>query len=164
MSIEENATDTNLAPETLDTRITVSNDTITRDNVDTLIDSHKPVFPLTFSFRCYGIEFSADGYEGEEGPTPQISGKLGPIPYTAESTVNRKAIGEILSLSPEFLNLRMSLSEQNDVVVEGKLPLGGSITPSRIVATASAFVASAKPLIEVVKIAAPSFGSKIQIA
>lgn len=164
MSIDIVENDETLAPETVEPHVMLSKDDITRENVQALMDDHTPVFPLSFSFMCYGVEFSADGYEGEEGPTLQLSGNLGPIPYSAESTVNRKVIGEILALSPEFLNLRMSLSEGNDVVVEGELPLGGSITPSRIVATASAFVASAKPLIEVIKIAAPSFGTKIQIA
>lgn len=164
MSIEENATDEALAPDTAEFPATVSKEDVTRENVKALKVSHTPVFPLSFSFQCYGIEFSADGYDGEDGPTLQVSGNLGPIPYSAESIVNRKAIGEILSLSPKFLNLRMSLSEGNDVVVEGELPLGGSITPSRIVATASAFVASARPLIEVIKIAAPSFGTNIQLA
>jgi hypothetical protein len=156
--------DINSNPDTDNDPVIVSKEDVTRENVDELIDSQRPVFPLSFSFNCYGVDFSADGYEGDEGPILQVSGNLGPIPYSAESIENRKAIGDILSLSPEFLNLRMSLSEENDVVIEGELPLGGSITPSRIVATASAFVASAKPLIEVIRIAAPSFGSETQPA
>jgi hypothetical protein len=136
---------------------------VTPENVKALIESHTPRFPLSFSFNCYGVAFSADGVEGDEGPSLQISGNLGPLPYSAESPENRKAIGKILSMAPEFLNLRLSLSTRKEVVIKGELPLGGSITPSRIVATASAFVASAKPLIQVIKLAAPAFGPKIQL-
>ncbi len=137
--------------------------TVTPENVKALMVTHTPSFPLSFSFKCYGVDFSADGVESDEGPSLRISGNLGPLPYSAESPENRKAIGKILSMAPEFLNLRMSLSNTKEIVVKGELALGGSITPSRIVATASAFVASAKPLIQVIKLAAPAFGPKIQL-
>ena len=93
-----------------------------------------------------------------------ISGSLGQIPYSAESSRDRKIIREILALEPNFLGLHMKLAGEHEIVVEGELPLDGSITPSRIVATASAFAASAKPLIEIVKSAAPNFGPDIQLA
>lgn len=153
MSIEEHADVGEIQP-----------DKVTRDNVEALMATHTPRFPLAFSFKCYGVTFIADGFDGEAGPTLQVSGNLGPLPYSAECVENRKAIGDILSLSPEFLSLRMSLSSGNNIIVEGELPLGGSVTPSRIVATASAFAVAARPLIEIVKLAAPAFAPKIQLA
>lgn len=141
----------------------MSGEIVTRENLDEMMDTHTPRFPLSFSFNCYGVEFLADGVESDAGPTLKISGNLGALPYSAESPENRKAIGKMLSMAPEYLNLRMKLSNKKQIIVEGELPLGGSISPSRIVATASAFVASAKPLIEVIKLVAPTFEPKIQI-
>jgi hypothetical protein len=137
---------------------------VSNENCNEPSETDRPQFPLSFSFEWYGIAYFARGVEGVDGPVLQICGSLGPVPYTAESAKERKAVGSILALAPEFLDLRMSLSSENEIVIEGELPLDGSITPSRIVATASAFVASAKPLIEVVKLAAPVFGPKTQVA
>jgi len=163
VAIEEYAVSVAIQENAVDVRVTLNAGDITRENVAKLVETNATRFPLSFSFECYGIPFSADGVEGDEGPALQISDNLGPIPCTAESPEIRTAIGAILSLPPEFLSLRMSLSSSNDIVVEGELPLGGSITPTRILATASAFVASAKPLIEVIELTAPGFGSKIQL-
>jgi hypothetical protein len=137
---------------------------LTPESVEKFLDFQAPRFPLTFSFECYGVAFSVEGMENDEGPALRLSGKLGPLPYSAESVENRRAIGSLLSRAPSYLTARMSLSDSNDIVIEGELPLDGAITPPRIVATATAFVACAKPLIEVIKLAAPGFGSNIRLA
>jgi len=162
--IKELTKDKVLQADSVSHQISLSNENITRENIGKLLEIHTPSFPLCFSFECYGISFSAQGVDSDGGPALRVSGSLGQIPYSAESPQDRKIIGEILALEPKFLGLKLRLAGEHDIVVEGELPLDGSITPSRIVATASAFAASAKPLIKIVKAAAPNFGPKIQLA
>lgn len=164
MLIKEHTKDKILQADIVSHQNSLANENITRENIGKLLEFHTPSFPLCFSFECYGISFSAQGVEGDGCPTLRISGSLGQIPYSAESSRDRKIIREILALEPNFLGLHMKLAGEHEIVVEGELPLDGSITPSRIVATASAFAASAKPLIEIVKSAAPNFGPNIQLA
>ena len=97
MTIDAHADSEAFQVESVDAREILNADDISCENIAKLVETHTPRFPLSFSFECYGIPFSADGVEGEDGPTLQISGNLGPIPFSAESLENRKAIAEILA-------------------------------------------------------------------
>ncbi len=129
---------------------------VSADKVEELHATHKPRLPLNISFRCYDIPFTALASEGPDGPTLSLSGYVGALPFTAESPDARRTLKSILSTGPELATARLTLFERNRIIVQGELPLDGEVTPSRIVATATAFVATSKPLIDLIKACLPT--------
>ena len=132
---------------------------ITTDNVNELLETHKPELPLTIAFRCYDIPFTAVASESPEGPKLSVAGFVGQVPYTVESADARRTLKSVLADEPEFAAARLKISERHRIVVQGELPLDGDATPSRIVATATAFVATSKPLIDLVRGCLPQTGA-----
>ena len=67
-----------------------------------------------------------------------------------ESAEGRRMLTQLLDLRPNVPCATVRLTRQNMIRLTGRLPLGGNATPSRLVATATAIVASARPLVDVV--------------
>ncbi len=124
---------------------------ITRLNVRELIEIHTPKLPLQIAFQCFGASFTATACDGADGAVLTITGCVGSVPYTAESQAARETARAIIEQKPQCATARLSVVDRHHIFLHGELALGGPPTPSRIVATVTAIMASARPMVELVQ-------------
>lgn len=108
--------------------------------------------PFKIGFCCYGIPFTAVVEDTADGPRMKLAGVVGAVPFTGESAAARKLVKSVLAREPHHSIAKLSVTERQNIVVNGEATLNGEATPPRIIATATAIIATAKPLIDIMKL------------
>lgn len=107
--------------------------------------------PATFGFDCYGTHFDiAVVRDGGEAAKLAILGHLGPLPYSAESTIARQYIKSVVNVGGNLPYAEISLSRKQEITIQASMEFPGHPTPAIVVAAAAAITIAVKPFIDMI--------------
>jgi len=112
---------------------------LTRDDIPFLFDAltlgadgtiiHAPRETLRFSFDHQGITFNAEGRRDGDSFMLTIFADLGPLPFSAESALARRAIQDLVLASSSVIGPHISIGEDQTIRVDASLSLLKPVSP-----------------------------------
>lgn len=112
--------------------------------------------PLSFSFNCLGLRFSASTRMRNAKPWLMLTARIGPIPYTAESRQRRRDALAIMRATLALPHGKLGLTRDAQIEVSGVVPLAESLTPLNVISAATALVLEVKPYVALLSEFVPS--------
>ena len=103
--------------------------------------------PFGFRFECLGLRFVAATRVRKGALLLQLTAKVGPIPYTAESQDRRRDALVIMRSSLALQHIKMGMSRDRQIEVVGEFPIAEPLTPISVVSAATELVLEIKPYI-----------------
>jgi hypothetical protein len=91
-----------------------------------------------------------------DGAVVSVEGIVGTIPFTAESSAARARTKALLAARPSSGIVRLELAGRNRIMLRGQAPLGDKPSPAGAIAAASAVLAAAKPLLDMLAVCGAS--------
>lgn len=101
--------------------------------------------PFGFRFEYLGLRFAASTRVRKGKLWLQLTAKVGPIPYTAESQDRRRDALAIMRASLALPHGRLGVSRDRQIEVAGEFPLSEPLTPVSVVSAAAELVLEIKP-------------------
>lgn len=112
---------------------------LARDDIPFLFDAlslgsdgtiiHTAREKLHFSFDYQGITFNAEGSRDGDSFILTISAELGPLPFSAESALARRAIQDLVLASGAIVGPHFRIAEDQTIRVDASLSLLKPVSP-----------------------------------
>ena len=107
--------------------------------------------PVTFGFECYNTRFDAALVpNGDGGAKLSVSGKLGVLPFSAESLVARNYIKAVVQAGHDLPYAEISLSSKQAITACGEMAFPTPPPTAIVVASVSVIVVALKPFIDMI--------------
>lgn len=126
---------------------------IPSDNIEgsSLLSSHRMPLPATFRFDYFGMPFDVGIRRMAEGGAELIvRGRLGTIPYSAESVAARKFLISLVDAGRFLPMVDINIDRQQGIVARGMLTFRAIPSPATIAAGAAAIAIAVKPVCELI--------------
>lgn len=119
--------------------------------VSTLLASHQMPTPATFRYDYLGMPFDA-GIRREAGGGAQlvVRGRLGNLPYSAESVGARNLLRTVIDAGMDLPLAEINLDRKQSIVVRGTMTFPSMPSPATVAAGAAAITIAVKPVCELV--------------
>ncbi len=116
-----------------------------------LLTSHRMPLPATFSFNHLGMPFDVGIRRMAEGGVELVMrGRLGNIPYSAESVAARKFLLSVVEAGRSLPLIDIIIDRKQSIVVHGKMTFQAIPSPATVAAGAAAIAIAVKPLCELI--------------
>lgn len=106
---------------------------------------------VEFSFRAYGLTFSANTRLIESGPVLQIFANIGSDPYTADGSHLRDCAHAVIHASQDTPACRLMVSRQKRIYCVGRARISDPWTPATLIAAAAGLVLEVRPYLLVLR-------------
>lgn len=104
--------------------------------------------PIHFSFSDRGQKFLGRLVRVGDSARLHVAAALGQLPYTIESLERRKSLLEAIRTSRKLALGRLSIGPHQTICLEGELVFEAPVTPDRLIAAASIFVANTRGAVD----------------
>ena len=111
--------------------------------------------PLAFGFSYRGADFIA---RIQSTPEPRVSltAELGKLPYSAGIGERRRLARRIVEATERLPHGRISLSDDQDMILTAEAPAAAPLTPADLMATLAALLLDFKPYLDLLNLAVNS--------
>lgn len=107
--------------------------------------------PATFSFSCFGMPFDVGIRRLSEGGAElAVRGRLGPIPYSAESVAARNLIQSVVEAGRCLPMINVDVDHRQCIIVRSLLNFRAVPSPANVAAGVAAIAIAVKPLCDLV--------------
>jgi hypothetical protein len=89
----------------------------------------KPINNVSFRFDLLGSTFQCQTREGQNGPMIQMAAEIGKIPYTAENSLLRRQVLDVINETKSLTHCRLAVSAHQAIYCIGKAPLARENNP-----------------------------------
>ena len=134
------------------TGITANTEILT-DKTDgpALLTSHRMPLPATFSFDYFGMPFDVGIRRLEEGGAELVvRGRLGNIPYSAESVAAREFLLSVVEAGRALPMVDINIDRKQAIVARGIMTFKASPSPATVAAGTAAIAIAVKPICELI--------------
>ena len=111
--------------------------------------------PIHFTFADRGLTFLGRLVRVGERARLHLAAALGQMPYTVESRDGRKRVLDAVRQSRVLKMGRLSVGPHQTICLEGELIFDAPVTPDRLIAAATLFVANTRTTVDRVAEALP---------
>ena len=132
--------------------ITAAIDTMAgNSDVPSLLMSHTMPLPATFSFSYSGMPFDVGIRRMAEGGAELVvRGRLGNIPYTAESVAAREFVLSLIDAGRHLPMVDVNVDRNQVIVACGLMTFPSAPSPAIVAAGTAAIAMAVKPLCELI--------------
>jgi len=117
-----------------------------------LLTSHRMPVPATFSFDYFGMPFDVGIRRLDEGGAELVvRGRLGTLPYSAESTAARKLLLSVVEAARFLPLVEVDIDQRQNIVIRGLMTFKAIPAPATVAAGAAAVAVAVKPLCELMQ-------------
>ena len=117
--------------------------------VSTLLASHQMPMPATFSYDIFGMPFDVGVRRfGDGGAQMVVRGRLGTLPYSAESVEARNLLNSVVDAGRSLPLAEISVDRKQVIVVRGEMTFPSIPSPATVAAGAAAITVAVKPICE----------------
>lgn len=117
----------------------------------TLLNSHRMPLPATFSFNYMNMPFDVGIRRKHEGGAELVvRGKLGTIPYSAESVAARDFLQTVVDASRHLPMVDINIDKKQAIVARGMLEFEAVPSPATVAAGTAAIAMAVKPVCELI--------------
>lgn len=119
--------------------------------VSALLTSHSMPLPATFSFIYLGMPFDVGiRRRAEGGAELVVRGRLGNIPYTAESVAAREFVLSLVDAGRHLPMVDVNVDRNQVIVARGLMTFPSVPSPATVAAGTVAIAMAVKPLCELI--------------
>ncbi len=132
--------------------LTAITDTLS-DNTNgaALLTSHRMPLPATFSFDYFGMPFDVGIRRiAEGGAELVVRGRLGNIPYSAESVAAREFLLAVVEAGRSLPMVEININRKQAIVARGLMTFKATPSPATVAAGAAAIAIAVKPVCELI--------------
>lgn len=112
--------------------------------------------PFGFNFECLGLRFAASTRVRKSKLWLNLTAKVGPVPYTAESLDRRRDALAIMRASLALPHGKLGLTRDRHIEICGDVPLVEPVTPVHVISAAAQLVLEIKPYVALLSDFVPS--------
>jgi hypothetical protein len=117
----------------------------------TLLNSHRMPLPATFSFRYMDVPFDVGIRRKHEGGAELVvRGKLGTIPYSAESVTARDFLQTVVDASRHLPMVDIDIDRKQTIIARGILDFKAAPSPATVAAGTAAIAMAVKPVCDLI--------------
>jgi hypothetical protein len=117
----------------------------------TLLTSHRMPLPATFRFDYFGMAFDV-GIRGntEGGAELVVRGRLGNVPYSAESVAARKFLLSLVDAGRFLPLVDIKVDRKQAIIARGSMSFRAVPSPATVAAGTAAIAMAVKPVCELI--------------
>ena len=134
------------------TDLTAIIDTLTGNpDGSALLTSHRMPLPATFSFDYFGMTFEVSIRRIAEGGAELVlQGRLGNIPYSAESVAAREFLLALVDAGRYLPLIDLNSDRKQSIVAQGMMAFQAIPSPATVAAGAATIAIAIKPVCELI--------------
>jgi hypothetical protein len=119
--------------------------------ISTLLASHQMPMPATFSYQFLDMPFDVGVRRDSDGGAQLVvRGKLGNLPYSAESVDARSLLSSVIDAGIGMPAAEITLDRKQSIVVRGTMKFQSMPSPATVAAAAAAITVAVKPICELI--------------
>lgn len=115
---------------------------------------------VEFQFSYMDVRFSANTRQIQSGPIVQISGEVGPLPYSAEGIEVRRSTMAIIDASQSLDHTRLAISKFKTILCVGRGPIQENWGPVDLIAAAAGVILEIRPYLQILAEILPAWPNR----
>lgn len=116
-----------------------------------LLMSHRMPLPATFNFNYLGMPFNVDIRRMAKGGAElTVLGRLGNIPYSAESVAAREFLLSVVEAGRSLPMVDINIDRNQGIVARGMMAFQAIPSPATVAAGTAAIAIAVKPVCELI--------------
>ena len=116
-----------------------------------LLNSHRMPLPATFSFNYYGMPFDVGVRRRAEGGAELVvRGKLGNLPFSAESVPARDLLRSVVDAGRYLPMVDVDIDRRQAIIARGTMTFEAVPSPATVAAGTAAIAMAVKPVCELI--------------
>lgn len=115
---------------------------------------------VEFQFSYMGVRFNANTRRIQSGPIVQVSGEVGPLPYSAEGIAIRRSTMAIIDASQALEHARLAISKQKTILCVGRGPTQENWGPVDLIAAAAGVILEIRPYLQILAEILPAWPAR----
>ncbi len=104
---------------------------------------------MAVSFEYYGLQFFGTVERGQSPALLTLGCDLGPLPFTSQGSGVRESIQMVMAAANKLVGGRYVLSPEQRMTMSGQVEVDRPITAASLLIAATQFLASEKPVLDV---------------